>query len=64
MVITQLDRSRPLRCPIKGNPARYGYCSALRPEDDTLLWQGVASAGIGWHPVTDGDTMVVARCRA
>lgn len=64
MVITQLDRSRPLRCSIKGNPARYGYCSALWPEDDALLWQGGASAAIGWQPVTDGGIMVVARCSA
>ena len=45
-----------------GDPARYGYCSALGPDDGTLLWQGGASAVIGWQPVTDGDVMVVARC--
>ncbi len=45
-----------------GDPARYGFCSALGPEDETLLWQGGAQAIIGWQPVIDGDIMVVARC--
>ncbi|MGM0628339.1 MAG: PQQ-binding-like beta-propeller repeat protein, partial [Candidatus Fermentibacterota bacterium] len=45
-----------------GDPARYGFCSALGPDDEALLWQGGASAVIGWQPVTDGDVMVVARC--
>ena len=45
-----------------GDPARYGCCSAMGPSDATLLWQGGASAVIGWAPVIDGDIAVVARC--
>ena len=47
---------------VGGGPSRYGRCSALGPDDATLLWQGGASAVISWLPAIDGDIAVTARC--
>ena len=45
-----------------GNPSRCGFCPVSGPEDGTVLWQGGAGAVISWQPMTDGGTLVTARC--
>lgn len=47
---------------VGGDPARYGRCSALGPDDATILWQGGAGAVISWQAAIDGDIAVMARC--